>query len=142
VARGFKRKGARFVARLDDDERGVIVGLLEQTHELLAPVPREPTGDPFEDLVSRLGLPRPNDLADDAFHAPRDPALERLLPSAHREDPALATDRLAVCDHREVLLLAARTRSAGDAHSGRGANDRSGLRPREIVALLTSSWAT
>jgi len=51
-------------------------------------------------------------------------------------------DRLAVRDHREVLLLAARTRSAGDAHSGRGANDRSGLRPREIVALLTSSWAT
>ena len=24
---------------------------------------------------------------------------------------------------------------------GRSANDRSGLRPREIVALLTSSWA-
>jgi hypothetical protein len=38
-------------------------------------------------------------------------------------------DLLAVCDHREVLLLAARTRSAGDAHSGRGANDRSGAAP-------------
>jgi hypothetical protein len=92
VATAFKRKGARFVARLDDDERGVVVGLLEQTHELLAPVPRERTGDPFEDLVSGLGLPRAKDLADDAFHGPRDPALERLLPSAHREDPGLAAE--------------------------------------------------
>jgi hypothetical protein len=92
VARAFKRKGARFVARLDDDERGVIVGLLEQTHELLAPVHREPTGDPFEDLVSRLGLPRVTDSGDDADHEPRDPALERLLPSAHREDPGLAAE--------------------------------------------------
>jgi len=92
VARAFKRKGARFVARLDDVEREVVVGLLEQTHELLAPVPREPTGDPFEDLVSGLGLPRLKDVGDDGAQGPRDPALERLLPSAHREDPALAAE--------------------------------------------------
>ena len=92
MARAFKRKGARFVARLDADEREVIVGLMEQTHELLAPVPRDPTGDPFEDLISRLGLPRLKDLGDDVVQAPRDPALERLLPSAHRQDPALATE--------------------------------------------------
>jgi hypothetical protein len=92
VARAFRRKGARFVARLDDDERQVVVGLLEQTHELLAPVPREPTGDPFEDLVSGLGLPRLKDVWDDAAQGPRDPALERLLPSAHREDPGLAAE--------------------------------------------------
>jgi hypothetical protein len=65
---------------------------MEQTHELLAPVPRDPTGDPFEDLVSRLGLPRLKDLGDDAVQASRDPALERLLPSAHRQDPALAAE--------------------------------------------------
>jgi hypothetical protein len=92
VARAFKRKGARFVARLDADEREVVVGLMEQTHELLAPVPRDLTGDPFEDLVSRLGLPRLKDLGDDVAAAPRDPALERLLPSAHRQDPALAAE--------------------------------------------------
>ena len=68
------------------------MGLLEQTHELLAPVPREQTGDPFEDLVSGLGLPRLKDLGDDAAQAPRDPSLERLLPSAHREDPGLAAE--------------------------------------------------
>lgn len=92
MARAFKRKGARFVARLDDVEREVVVRLLEQTHELLAPARREPTGDLFEDLVSRLGLPRLKDLEDDSPSAPRDPALERLLPSAHREDPALAAE--------------------------------------------------
>ena len=92
MARAFKRKGARFVARLDDVERQVVVGLLEQTHELLVPVLREQTGDLFEDLVSRLGLPRLKDLGDDSSPAPRDPALDRLLPSAHREDPALAAE--------------------------------------------------
>ena len=95
MARAFKRKGARFVARLDDVEREVVVGLLEQTHELLAPVPREPTGDPFDDLVSRMGLPPmedSKDFEDDALQPPRDPALERLLPSAHREDPGLAAE--------------------------------------------------
>jgi hypothetical protein len=92
VAKAFKRKGARFVAQLDADEREVVVGLMEQTHELLAPVPRDPTGDPFEDLVSRLGMPRLKDLGDEVSQAPRDPALERLLPSAHRQDPELAAE--------------------------------------------------
>ena len=92
MARAFKRNGARFVARLDDDEREVVARLLEQTLELLAPVPREATGDPFEDLVARLGLPQLKDAQDDTPAAPRDPALERLLPSAHRQDPALAAE--------------------------------------------------
>ena len=102
MATAFKRKGARFVARLDDVEREVVVGLLEQTHELLAPVPREPTGDPFDDLVSRMGLPRmedSKDFEDDALQPPRDPALERLLPSAHREDPGLAAEFRRLTEH-------------------------------------------
>jgi len=99
VARAFKRKGARFVARLSEDERDVVVGLLEQTHKLLAPMPHEPTGDPFEDLVARLGLPRLKDATDDTAQAPRDPALERLLPSAHREDPGLAAEFRRLTEH-------------------------------------------
>src|ERR1019366_9708817 len=43
-------------------------------------------------LVSRLGMPRLKDLGDEVSQAPRDPALERLLPSAHREDPELAAE--------------------------------------------------
>jgi hypothetical protein len=105
VARAFKRKGDRLVARLDDDEREIVIGLLEQTHEFLAPVPHEPTGDPFEDLVARLGLPRLKDWEDpdgwdgDPPAAPRDPALERLLPSAHREDPELAAEFRRLTEH-------------------------------------------
>jgi len=99
VARAFKRKGDRFVALLDDDEREVVVGLLEQTHELLAPVRREPTGDPFEDLVAGLGLPRLKDSAGDGPQVPRDPALERLLPSAHPDDPGLAAEFRRLTEH-------------------------------------------
>lgn len=102
MARAFRRKGARFVARLDADEREVVVGLLEQTHRFLAPEPHEPTGDPFDDLVARLGLPwlkDPSDSADDAPEEPRDPALDRLLPSAHRDDPGLAAEFRRLTEH-------------------------------------------
>ena len=99
MAKAFRRKGARFVARLDDVERSVVVGLLEQTYEFLAPEPREPTGDPFEDLVARLGMPRLKDLADDTAAPPRDPAMDRLVPSAHREDPALAAEFRRLTEH-------------------------------------------
>ena len=54
MAKAFKRKGDRIVAQLGEAEREVVVGLLRQTHEFLAPEPREPTGDPFDDLVARL----------------------------------------------------------------------------------------
>ena len=98
-----KRKGSHFVARLDEDERKVVVGLLEQTHQLLAPEPYEPTGDPFEDLVARLGLPRLYDPGQDPAHdvpaVPRDPALDRLLPSAHRDDPELAAEFRRLTEH-------------------------------------------
>lgn len=106
MARAFRRKGARFVARLDDLERDVVVGLLEQTYEFLAPEPSEPTGDPFEDLVSRLGMPRLKDAkdlknaeGDDAAGALRDPAMDRLLPSAHRDDPALSAEFRRLTEH-------------------------------------------
>jgi hypothetical protein len=92
VARAFKRKGARFVARLDADEREIVVGLLQQTHDFLAPVPREPTGDPFDDLVGRLGLPKIAEWGEDDPQGHRDPALERLFPSAHPENPGLAVE--------------------------------------------------
>jgi hypothetical protein len=99
VAKAFRRKGARFVARLDADERGVVVWLLKQTYELLAPEPREPTGDAFDDLVARMGLPRLSDVADESVMSLRDPALERLLPSAHRDDPGLAEEFRRLTEH-------------------------------------------
>jgi len=100
VATAFKRKGGRFVARLETLERELVVDLLRQTRDFLAPPPREPTGDPFDDLVARLGLPK---LADSgaaaAAEVPRDPAMERLLPAAHREDPAMAAEFRRLTEH-------------------------------------------
>jgi hypothetical protein len=92
VAKAFKRKGDRFVARLDSLEREVVAGLLEQTRELLAPVPRAETGDPFDDLVASMGMPSFQEATDPRLEGPRDPALERLLPPAHREDEAVAAE--------------------------------------------------
>jgi hypothetical protein len=99
VAKAFKRKDTHFVARLDEDEREVVVGLLQQTHEFLAPEPRELTGDPFEDLVGRLGLPQIKDWGDDDPEALRDPALERLFPSAHPDNPSLAVEFRQLTEH-------------------------------------------
>jgi len=99
VARAFKHKGDRFVALLDEVEREVVVGLLQQTYDLLVPARREPTGDPFDDLVARLGLPGLNDSGDEAPQGPFDPALERLLPTAHRDDPAMAAEFRRLTEH-------------------------------------------
>ena len=98
MAKAFKRKGDRFVARLDDVEREVVIGLLQQTREFLAPEPREPTGDPFDDLVATLGV-RPLDDPTITPETPPDPALERLLPTAHRDDPALAAEFRRLTEH-------------------------------------------
>lgn len=106
MARGFKRKGQRFVAAFDVMERGVVAGLMEQTRELVAPPERELTGDAFEDLVAGLGV---SVAAADQVAGPgevggaRDPALERLLPTAHRGDEEVASEfrRLTENDLRD-----------------------------------------
>jgi hypothetical protein len=99
VAKAFKRKGDRFVAQLDEVEREVVVSLLEQTEEFLAPVHREPTGDTFDDLVATLGVSQPADSGPADQQLPRDPALDRLLPSAHRSDPAMADEFRRLTEH-------------------------------------------
>jgi len=111
VATGFKRKGFRFVAQLDEAEREVVVELLLQTHAFLAPVHRQTTGDPFDDLVATLGLPALADSEADAAQVPRDPAMERLLPAGHHDDPAMAAEFRRLTQHglreRKTANLAA-----------------------------------
>jgi hypothetical protein len=92
VARAFKRSGDLFVAHLDDGEREVVVSLLEQTQAFLEPAHREPTGNTFDDLVATIGVSQPGGSVLDDPQVPRDPALERILPSAHRGDPAMAAE--------------------------------------------------
>jgi len=124
VARGFKRKGEGFVARMDVNERGVVAGLMEQTRVLLAPAERQSTGDAFEDLVAGLGVSL---AAQDQVKMPdgpeeRDPALDRLLPTAHRGDDQVAAEfrRLTEHDLRDrkatnlATAIAALRRATGD----------------------------
>ena len=92
MAKAFKRKGDRFVAHLDEVEREVVVSLLEQTQAFLEPAYREPTGNTLDDLLATIGVSQPGDSVLDDPQVPRDPALERLLPSAHRGDPAMAAE--------------------------------------------------
>jgi hypothetical protein len=101
MARGFRRKGAgshvRYAAQLDPLERATVAGLMDQVRGLLDPVPAaEDAGDEFSSIVAGLGMGvtvAAEDQADlDASGAERDPALERLLPTANRQDDEAAAE--------------------------------------------------
>ena len=106
MARAFKRKGDRFVAKFDPIERGVVAGLMEQTKELVAPPTSEAqgaaSGDEFDQLVAGLGV---SVAADDQIPdsgqdlADRDPALARLLPRAHQGDEQVAAEFRRLTEH-------------------------------------------
>lgn len=110
MARAFLRQKQHYVALLDSTERAMVAGLMEQTRLILAPEV-ESTGDPFTDLVASMGvsLAIEDQVEDehqpDADDAPvgerdsdasdftdRDPALDRLLPTAHRGDDQVAAE--------------------------------------------------
>ena len=94
MARAFRRRGrgasVRYVADLDAGEREIVADLMRQVAALLDPQAPEPTGDePFDAIVAGMALrPEP----DGADHPRRDPALDRLLPSGHREDDEVASE--------------------------------------------------
>lgn len=112
MARAFRRKGSgpdlRYAARLDPFERLLVVGLMEQVRELLDP-PAATTGSAseagdFEAIVAGLGGLGVSVAAEDQWgesspvpadarsFGDLDPALQRLLPTAHREDDELAAE--------------------------------------------------
>ncbi|MGO4603632.1 DUF2017 domain-containing protein [Terrabacter sp. 2YAF2] len=103
MARAFLREHGRYVGVLESTERLVLQGLMQQTRLLLSPE-IEPTGDAFDDLVASMGLSLSaadqaasgaNDSAaeaDSSSFADRDPALDRLLPTAHRGDDQIAAE--------------------------------------------------
>ncbi len=117
MARAFRPRGRgphlRYAAKLDEVERAVVIGLMEQVIELLDPP--EPPGastdgrlDDFEAIVAGMGglgqgiSVRAEDQADWPARPPvppearsfgdRDPALQRLLPQAHRDDEEAAAE--------------------------------------------------
>src|SRR6476646_6161644 len=77
--------------------RGTVAGLMDQVRGLLdppAPVPEG--GDDFASIVAGLGMGvtvAAEDQADlDPDDAERDPALDRLLPTANRQDDEVAAE--------------------------------------------------
>jgi hypothetical protein len=119
VARGFKHRDGRYVAKLDPVERGLVVGLMEQVLELIEPEQPpggapgsdgadgpggpggEKGGDEFDQIVAGLGGIGMGVSLSAADQAPeltgsvpreRDPALERIFPTANREDDQIAAE--------------------------------------------------
>ena len=93
MARAFLREKDHYVALLEPTERTVLLGLMQQTRLLLSPE-IEPTGDAFDDLVASMGLSlsAADQQTDPASLDDRDPALDRLLPTAHRGDDEIAAE--------------------------------------------------
>jgi hypothetical protein len=111
MARGFKRSHGQYVARLDAVERGLVVGLMEQVLELVEPddpdqgagddSSTEGGGDEFDQIVAGLGgigmgvsLSAADQVPELSGGAPepRDPALDRIFPTANRQDEQVAAE--------------------------------------------------
>ncbi len=101
MARGFRRKGhgahVHYAAQLDPLERATVAGLMDQVRELLdPPAPVPAGGDDFASIVAGLGMGVTVAAEDqdglDPDAAERDPALDRLLPTANRQDDEVAAE--------------------------------------------------
>ncbi|GAB3435459.1 DUF2017 domain-containing protein [Phycicoccus ginsengisoli] len=112
MARGFKRRDGRYAAKLDAVERGLVVGLMEQVLELVAPVQDDPQPgsddadgaggpDEFDQIVAGLGgigmgvsLSAEDQVPElgGSVPQPRDPALDRIFPTANRQDEQVAAE--------------------------------------------------
>jgi len=95
MARAFLREHQRYVAVLDETERTILYGLMQQTRIILSPE-IESTGDAFDDIVASMGVSLAPETtaaqADPDVIELRDPALDRLLPDAHRGDDRIAAE--------------------------------------------------
>jgi hypothetical protein len=125
VARGFKKRHDRYVAKLDAVERGLVVGLMEQVRELVEPEQGMPgasddtgqsagadqsadSGDDFDAIVAGLGgvgmgvslsaADQVPELTGD-FPQQRDPALDRIFPTGNREDEQIAAEFRQLTEH-------------------------------------------
>ncbi|GGL28223.1 DUF2017 domain-containing protein [Phycicoccus endophyticus] len=142
MAQGFRRSGRggqrRFVATLDAQERSVVASLMAQVRDLLEPPQGPGTGDAaFDDLVAGLTLAEGGEGQEAASleAGERDPALDRLLPAAHREDEGAAAEFRRLTEgglrHRKGSALAASAAVLGDG-------DRVALDEPQAHAFLTA----
>lgn len=101
MASRFQRTRRGIVARLGPDEREVLASLLRDVSEMLAPEPAagpSPDAPPSEAATSAgAGVPGLAELEamlgiTEGATVPDDPALARLLPQAHRDDPEASAE--------------------------------------------------
>lgn len=151
MARGFRRRGSgrqsTYAARLDPLERATIAGLMDQVHDLLDPEPvRRPGGDDgisggddFASIVAGLGMGvtlAAEDQADlDASAAHRDPALDRLLPTANRQDDEAAAEFRRLT---ETGLRRRKAKALEDAAALLRADDKVRLDEGQARTVLTA----
>ena len=141
MAHGFRREKVRrrgaaargpvavtYLARLDGGERSLLASLLIQVLSIVAPPPApEENGDEFDRILAEAGLSHldaPGDVAagvdplaaqspatSDLDDPERDPALDRLIPDAHRQDP------LVSAEFRRMAAPGLRARKAANLES-------------------------
>lgn len=117
MTHGFSRDGERIVARFEDAELEVVAGLLSQTVDLLQDS-ASPGGqgaalsgsaDTFEEMMRAAGF------AEGIPEAPADPAVARLLPDGHHDDP------LAAAEFRRLTSNSVRDRKVANLRAARAA---------------------
>lgn len=116
MTHGFRRDGERIVAHFGGAELEVVVGLLSQTIALLQEVTGPGEGatsarstDTFEEIMHAAGF------AQDIPEAPTDPAVARLLPDGHHDDP------LAAAEFRRLTSNSVRDRKLANLRAARAA---------------------
>lgn len=155
MARGFRRRGSRYTARLDPTERDVVVGLMAQVLEIVHPGDGAERatpagGDAFEDIVAGLAdeldgpeteeVPdTPEGLAGRGFGSGtrRDPALDRLLPAGNREDEQAAAEYRRLTEPTLRTGKAEKLRTAMTALE-RARGDRVELEGGEALATVVA----
>jgi hypothetical protein len=100
MARPFRRTRAGVRVQLDEYERVLLARLLEDVGGLLAADGAEREGVPGGDPAGRTDDEVLAALeASLALQPPADPAVARLLPDGHREDPELAAGYRRLTEH-------------------------------------------
>ncbi len=111
ASRGFRRTPTgRLVLRLDEEERGVLMALLDQIAQLVAPEAADPDADPLAALVG----------IDLSATRPDNPVLLRLFPDGYADDDGAADEfrRYTERGLREIKSAHARTARATLERSG------------------------
>jgi hypothetical protein len=116
----FKSVRAGIQVNLDDQERQILVQLLEQLDQLLDDG-LESSEDPLAAMVGISGMDL--DPSAPAPTTPKDPALARLLPDGNRDDPE------ASAEYRRLTEYGLRARKRSGARLAAGAL----ARPRPVV---------